>query len=75
MSSLDPIPTTLSEQLRQLGLVHTATDLNDLVARATQKRWVPSSCLNSSPRHSSMRACGTGLSVGSATRASDASSP
>jgi DNA replication protein DnaC len=41
MSSLDPIPTTLSDQLRQLGLVHTATDLNDLVARATQKRWSP----------------------------------
>lgn len=41
MSSLDPIPTTLSDQLRQLGLVHTAADLNDLVARATQKRWSP----------------------------------
>jgi len=41
MSSPDPIPTTLSDQLRQLGLVHTATELNDLVARATQKRWSP----------------------------------
>jgi DNA replication protein DnaC len=41
MSSLDPIPTTLSDQLRQLGLVYTATELNDLVARATQKRWSP----------------------------------
>ena len=41
MSSLDPIPTTLSDQLCQLGLVHTAGDLNDLVARATQKRWSP----------------------------------
>jgi DNA replication protein DnaC len=41
MSSLDPIPTTLSDHLRQLGLVHTATELNDLVARATQKRWSP----------------------------------
>ena len=41
MSSLDPIPTTLTDQLRQLGLVHTATDLNDVVARATQKRWSP----------------------------------
>jgi DNA replication protein DnaC len=41
MSSPDPIPTTLSEQLRQLGLVHTASDLNDFVARATQKRWSP----------------------------------
>jgi DNA replication protein DnaC len=41
MSSLDPIPTTLSDHLRQLGLVYTATELNDLVARATQKRWSP----------------------------------
>jgi DNA replication protein DnaC len=41
MRSLDPIPTTLSDQLRQLGLVHTAADLNDVVARATQKRWSP----------------------------------
>jgi DNA replication protein DnaC len=41
MSSPDLIPTTLSEHLRQLGLVHTASDLNDFVARATQKRWSP----------------------------------
>ena len=41
MSSLDPIPTTLSDQLRQLGLVHTASDLNDFIACATQKRWSP----------------------------------
>ena len=41
MTSLDPIPTTLPEQLRQLGLTQTATDLNDLIARATQKRWSP----------------------------------
>jgi DNA replication protein DnaC len=41
MSSLEPIPTTLSDHLRQLGLVHTAAELNDLVARATQKRWSP----------------------------------
>jgi DNA replication protein DnaC len=41
MTSPDPIPTTLTDQLRQLGLVHTADDLNDLVARATQKRWSP----------------------------------
>ena len=41
MPSPDPIPTTLPEQLRQLGLTQTATDLNDLVARATQKRWSP----------------------------------
>jgi DNA replication protein DnaC len=41
MSSLDPIPATLSDQLRQLGLVHTASELNDFIARATQKRWSP----------------------------------
>jgi len=41
MTSLDPIPATLSDQLRQLGLVHTAADLNDFIARATQKRWSP----------------------------------
>ena len=27
--------------LRQLGLVHTASELNDFIARATQKRWSP----------------------------------
>jgi DNA replication protein DnaC len=41
MSSPDPIPTTLNDQLRELGLVHTAADLNDFIARATQKRWSP----------------------------------
>src|SRR5258708_12938556 len=41
MTSPDPIPTTLSDQLRYLGLLHTADELNDLVARATQKRWSP----------------------------------
>jgi hypothetical protein len=41
MSSADPIPTTLSDQLQQLGLVHTASELNDFIARATQKRWSP----------------------------------
>lgn len=41
MPSPDPIPTTLTDHLRLLGLVHTATELNDLVARATQKRWSP----------------------------------
>ncbi len=41
MPSPDPIPTTLSDHLQQLGLVHTAAELNDLVARATQKRWSP----------------------------------
>jgi len=41
MSSPDPIPTMLSDQLQQLGLVHTASELNDFIARATQKRWSP----------------------------------
>ena len=41
MSSLDAIPTTLRDQLRQLGLLHTATELDDFIARATQKRWSP----------------------------------
>ncbi len=41
MTLPDPIPTTLSDQLRQLGLTQTATDVNDLIARATQKRWSP----------------------------------
>src|SRR5947208_1179222 len=41
MTSLDAIPTTLSDHLSQLGLTQTAADLNDLIARATQKRWTP----------------------------------
>jgi DNA replication protein DnaC len=41
MNSPDPMPTTLSDQLQQLGLVHTASELNDFIARATQKRWSP----------------------------------
>ena len=42
MPSVAPIPTTtLTDNLRRLGLAHTAADLNDLVARATQKRWSP----------------------------------
>jgi hypothetical protein len=35
MPSLDLIPTTLRDQVRQLGLVHTASELDDFVARAT----------------------------------------
>jgi DNA replication protein DnaC len=41
MTSPDPIPTTLSDQLRQVGLTQTATEVNDFIARATQKRWSP----------------------------------
>jgi len=31
--------TTLSANLKRLGLTYTAETLNDLIARATQKRW------------------------------------
>jgi DNA replication protein DnaC len=41
MTASDPIPTTLRDPLRQLGLLHTAADLEDFIARATQKRWRP----------------------------------
>jgi hypothetical protein len=57
MSSLDPIPTTLRDQLRQLGLVHTAAELDDFVARATQKRWSRSCSSNGWSRRDSPRAC------------------
>ena len=41
MRSADPIRRRLTDHLQRLGLLHTASDLNDLVARATQKRWSP----------------------------------
>jgi DNA replication protein DnaC len=41
MRSADPTTTTLTANLQRLGLPHTAEHLNDLVARATQKRWSP----------------------------------
>ena len=41
MPSVAPTTTTLTDNLRRLGLTHTAEDLNDLIARATQKRWSP----------------------------------
>jgi len=41
MPSLAPAPTTLSNQLRRLGLTRAATDLNDLLARAAKDRWTP----------------------------------
>jgi DNA replication protein DnaC len=50
MTSPDPIPTTLSDYLRQLGLTQTAADLNDLIARATQKRWSPAVLLETVAR-------------------------
>jgi DNA replication protein DnaC len=36
-----PTTTTLTANLQRLGLTHTADSVNDLVARATQKRWSP----------------------------------
>lgn len=50
MTSPDPMPTTLSDYLRQLGLTQTAADLNDLIARATQKRWSPAVLLETVAR-------------------------
>ena len=41
MRSADPTTTTLTANLQRLGLPHTAEHLNDLIARATQKRWSP----------------------------------
>jgi DNA replication protein DnaC len=46
MPLADPIPASLSDALRQLGLTQTATDLNDVIARATQKRWSPAVLLD-----------------------------
>ena len=42
MPSADAPPTTtLTSNLRRLGLLRTAEDLNDILARATQRRWSP----------------------------------
>jgi len=41
MPSAAPTTTTLTASLQRLGLTHTAESLNDLIARATQKRWSP----------------------------------
>jgi DNA replication protein DnaC len=42
MASATPTPTTtLTAHLQRLGLPYTAETLNDLIARATQKRWSP----------------------------------
>ena len=35
------VPTTLTSDLRRLGLPRTAEDLNDILARATRHRWSP----------------------------------
>lgn len=41
MPSVPTPPPTLSTQLRRLGLTRSATDLNDLLARAAKGRWPP----------------------------------
>lgn len=45
MPSPDDPTTTLTSNLRRLGLLRTAEDLNDLLARATQRRWSPATLL------------------------------
>ena len=35
------VPTTLTSDLRRLGLLRTTEDLNDILARATRHRWSP----------------------------------
>jgi DNA replication protein DnaC len=46
MTSVDPIPTTLTANLQRLGLTYTAETLNDLVARGTRSRWSPTVLLD-----------------------------
>lgn len=41
MNSTEAMTTTLSANLKRLGLTYTTETLNDLIARATQKRWSP----------------------------------
>ena len=41
MPSLDPIPPSLTENLRRIGLRRLADDLNDVIARATRARSSP----------------------------------
>ena len=41
MPSVAPIPPTLTTNLRRIGLLRLADDLNDVIARATKARWGP----------------------------------
>lgn len=41
MPSVAPIPPTLTNNLRRIGLLRLADDLNDVIARATKGRWGP----------------------------------
>ena len=75
MPSVDPTPTTtLTDNLRRLGLTHTADDLNDLVARATQKRWSPVVLMETLVQAELEDRTGAASNAGSATRAWGASS-
>ena len=51
----------LNDTLNALGLHHTATHLDDLVALATKRRWSPFSCSSTSSRPSSRNAPGASL--------------
>ncbi len=47
MTSVDPtLTTTLTANLRRLGLADTASSLDDLIARATRSRWSPTVLLD-----------------------------
>lgn len=47
MPSVDPtLTTTLTANLRRLGLADTASGLDDLIARATRARWSPTVLLD-----------------------------
>ena len=47
MPSVDPtLTTTLTANLRRLGLAETASGLDDLIARATRARWSPTVLLD-----------------------------
>jgi len=47
MTSVDPtLTTTLTANLRRLGLADTAGNLDDLIARATRSRWSPTLMLD-----------------------------
>ena len=47
MTSVAPPPTTtLTANLRRLGLADTASGLDDLIARATRARWSPTVLLD-----------------------------
>ena len=50
MPSVAPIPPTLTNNLRRIGLLRPADDLNDVIARATKGRWGPVALLEALAR-------------------------